>query len=393
MTELGGKIKAAVREKEDRILAFLMDLASMESPSDVPESQVPVQDYLTKALEASGFEVARTPGRETGGHLLARPGNQGETKPVQLLLGHCDTVWPVGTLESMPVVLEEGRLRGPGVFDMKGGLTQIVFALKVLDELGLEPEVSPLVLVNSDEEIGSPESKPAIRKAAEGAVRAFVPEPGLGLEGRVKTARKGWGRFDVQVLGKAAHAGLDPTGGVSAILEMAYLIQELHAMTDLERGLTVNVGLVSGGTRSNVIAPSAACEVDVRVLSGADGEDIASRIRALEPTLSGASIKVTGGFEVPPLERTPRNRWLWEAAVEAGRELDMALEEGVAGGGSDGNTTSQFTATLDGIGPVGDGAHAPHEFLFVEKLMERTALLARLLLLPARDQPRQDPVR
>ena len=299
----------------------------------------------------------------------------------QLLLGHCDTVWKVGTIKTMPVVLEGDRLRGPGVFDMKGGLTQIVFALNILSGLGLEPKVSPLVLVNSDEEIGSPESKPAIEEASKRVVRAFVAEPGMGLEGRVKTARKGWGRFHFTVTGKAAHAGLDPTGGVSAILEMSHLIQTLHALTDLGRGLTVNVGVVSGGTRSNVIAPEATCEVDVRVLAQSDGLEVEERIRALHPTLAGASLAVEGGFEVPPLERTPRNRALWEAASGAARELGMELEEDVAGGGSDGNTTSRFTATLDGIGPVGDGAHAPHEFLFVDKLVERTALLARLILL------------
>jgi glutamate carboxypeptidase len=281
----------------------------------------------------------------------------------------------------MPLELEGDRLRGPGVFDMKGGLTQIIFAQRILKKLGLEPEVTPVVLINSDEEIGSPESKAAIQEAAKESVRAFVPEPGMGLEGRVKTARKGWGRFTITVTGKAAHAGLDPTGGVSAILEISHIVQSLHAMTELDRGLTVNVGVVSGGTRANVIAPSATCEVDVRVLSSADGDEVENRIRSLTPTVPGTSMEIVGSFDTPPLERTPRNTALWEAAREAARELGVELEEGTAGGGSDGNTTSQFTATLDGIGPVGDGAHAPHEFLFVDKQVERCALLARFLLL------------
>jgi len=380
MTELGRRLAAAAWERKAAMLSFLMELASMESPSDDPESQVPVQEFLSAALVEMGFEVQRTPGRVTGGHLTARR-REDEGRSSQLLLGHCDTVWRIGTLETMPVLLEGNRLRGPGVFDMKGGLTQIVFALKILSDLGLEPEVAPLILVNSDEEIGSPESKPAIEEASKMAQRAFVPEPGMGLEGRVKTARKGWGRFQFTVTGKAAHAGLDPTGGVSAILEMSHLIQALHAMTDLDRGLTVNVGVVSGGTRSNVIASEATCEVDVRVLTRSHGEEVEGRIRGLTPVLPGASLAVEGGFQVPPLERTPRNRALWHAATGAGRELGMELEEGIAGGGSDGNTTSRFTATLDGIGPVGDGAHASHEFLFVDKLVERTALLARLMLL------------
>jgi glutamate carboxypeptidase len=381
MTELGNRLLAVAEEERDAMLSFLMKLASMESPSDVPESQVLVQEFLTGALEELGFQVRRTPGEKTGGYLLARKPNRDSTGPSQLLLGHCDTVWGLGTLDVMPLELEGNRLKGPGVFDMKGGLTQIVFAQRILQRLGLEPEVAPVVLINSDEEIGSPESKEAIRRAAQESIRAFVPEPGMGLEGRVKTARKGWGRFNITVRGKAAHAGLDPKGGVSAILELSHIIQALHAMTDHDRGLTVNVGVISGGTRSNVIAPSATCEVDVRVLSAADGEEVEEKIRGLSSTLPGTSFEVVGSFDTPPLERTPRNRSLWEAARAAAGELGVALEDGVAGGGSDGNTTSQYTATLDGIGPVGDGAHAPHEFLFVDKLVERCALLARFLLL------------
>jgi glutamate carboxypeptidase len=381
MTELGERILAAAKEEKEAMLDFLMKLASMESPSDVPESQVPVQEFLTGALEDLGFDVVRTPGEKTGGHLLAKPKGYDGKQPSQLLLGHCDTVWAQGTLETMPLVLEDNRLRGPGVFDMKAGLTQMVFGLRILRKLGLEPEVAPVILINSDEEIGSPESGPAIEEAAREAVRAFVPEPGMGPEGKLKTARKGWGRFNITVKGKAAHAGLDPTGGVSAILEMSHLVQTLHAMTDLDRGLTVNVGVISGGTRSNVIAPEATCEVDVRVLSVKDGEELEAKIRSLTTTLPGTSMEIEGGFHVPPLERTPRNRALWEAAVDAAQDLGMDLEEDIAGGGSDGNTTSRFTATLDGLGPVGDGAHAPHEFLFVDKQVERCALMARLLLL------------
>jgi glutamate carboxypeptidase len=257
----------------------------------------------------------------------------------------------------------------------------MVFALRILRKLGLEPDVSPVILINSDEEIGSPESGQAIRHVAQEVIRAFIPEPGMGLEGKLKTVRKGWGRFTLKVTGKAAHAGLDPKGGASAILELSHLIQAFHAMTDLDRGLTVNVGVISGGTRPNVIAPEAIGEVDVRILTKEDGEEIEKRIRSLTTTVPGTSLEIEGGILVPPLEQTPRNRALWEGAVGAARDLGLELKEDVAGGGSDGNTTSQFTATLDGMGAVGDGAHAPHEFLFVSKQVERCALLARLLLL------------
>jgi glutamate carboxypeptidase len=381
MTALGERILAAAEEEREAMLSFLVDLASMESPSDVPESQVPVQRYLTEALEELGFEVEKTPGTKTGGHLLAKPLGRDHDRSAQLLLGHCDTVWKLGTLETMPIVLEGNRLSGPGVFDMKAGLTQIVFALRILRKLELEPEVTPWVLVNSDEEIGSPDSEPAIRHAAQEVIRVFLPEPGMGLEGKLKTGRKGVLRFTIKVRGKAAHAGLDPTGGASAILELAHLVPRLHGMTDLDRGLSVNVGVISGGTRPNVIAPEAVGEVDVRILRLEDGEEIEREIRSLTATVPGTSIEIEGGLLMPPLERTPRNVALWGKAVEAARELGVELEEGVAGGGSDGNTTSQFTATLDGIGAVGDGAHAPHEFLFVDKQVERCALLARLILL------------
>lgn len=381
MTELGERILAAAAGEKDAMISFLVELASMESPSDVPESQIPVQAYLTTALEEVEFRVEKIPGRNTGGHLLARPRGGDPDRPSQLMLGHCDTVWRHGTLEAMPVEVEGNQLKGPGVFDMKGGLTQMVFAIRILRKLGLEPEVTPVILINSDEEIGSPESGPAICRAAQEAIRAFIPEPAMGPEGSLKTARKGWGRFTLKVRGKSAHAGLDPRGGASAILELSHLIQTLHAMTELDRGLTLNVGVISGGTRSNVIAGEAMGEVDVRVLSIEDGEEIEERIRSLTVTVPGTSVEIEGGFPVPPLERTPRNRALWTEAVGAGRDLGLELEESVAGGGSDGNTTSQFTATLDGLGPVGDGAHAPHEFLFVDKLVERCALLARLLLL------------
>jgi glutamate carboxypeptidase len=381
MTDLGKRIMAAAREEKEAMVSFLLDIASMESPSDVPESQRPVQDYLTRALEELGFRVRRIPGRETGGALLAIPKDRVKGRPAQLLLGHCDTVWPVGTLETMPLVREGDRLRGPGVFDMKAGLTQMVMALRILRKIGLEPEVTPVVLINSDEEIGSGESKRTIRLVSRRVVRAFIPEPGMGDEGVIKTVRKGWSQFVIRVTGKAAHAGLDPTGGASAILELSYLVQALHGMTDLERGITVNVGVISGGTRPNVIAPSARAEVDVRVLANADAVEVRERIKGLKTTVPGTSLHVEVGTAIPPLEKTAGNRVLWEASRSAGKDLGLALKEGVAGGGSDGNTTSQFTATLDGLGAVGDGAHAAHEFLYLDRQVERCALLARLLLL------------
>ena len=381
MTSLGERLLAAAREEREGMLDLLMEMASLETPSDDPESQRPVQAVLRRELETLGFRVRHLSGGATGGTLFARPQERRKGAPLQLLLGHCDTVWARGTLEIMPLVLEGDRLRGPGVFDMKAGLTQVIVALRILRSLGIHPDATPVILVNSDEEIGSPESGRHIRRLARRATRAFIPEPGMGPEGKLKTVRKGWSRYTVKVEGKAAHAGLDPRGGASAIRALSHLVQDLHGMTDLDAGITVNVGVISGGTRSNVIAAEAVGEVDVRVLTNQQAEEVRQRILGLVSPVPGTRVEIVQGGAVPPLEGTPRNRALWEAARRAGSELGLTLQEETAGGGSDGNTTSQYTATLDGLGAVGDGAHAPHEFIFVDRQVERCALLARLLLL------------
>ena len=361
---------------------FLERLALAESPSSYPERQEEVLTILSEALAELGYRVHRVPGRRSGGHLYARLHKRGFGGPVQLLLGHCDTVWPPGTCDEMPVEVGDGVVRGPGVYDMKGGLAQMVFALRALRALGLEPSVAPVIFVNSDEELGSRESTHHIRRLARVAERAFVLEPSLGLAGKLKTARKGAGRFSVAVRGEAAHAGLDPGRGTSAILELSYLIQALFALNDPIRGITVNVGTIDGGSSPNVVAPESRALVDVRVTTAEDAHRIEEDILSLEPVTPGAKVLVEGGVGRPPMERTPRNRRLWERARRLGKELGLVLEEGVAGGASDGNTTSLFTATLDGLGAVGDGAHARHEFVYTDRMVERCALLALLVMEP-----------
>jgi glutamate carboxypeptidase len=265
---------------------------------------------------------------------------------------------------------------------MKGGLAVAVFALRALHDLGYEPQVTPVLFINSDEEVGSPESRGNVRRLARAACRAFVLEPALGLAGLVKTARKGVGRFDLTITGRPAHAGLEPEAGASAILELAQVIPVLHGLNDPERGITVNVGVIDGGVRPNVVAPKARASVDVRVRTVEDGRRLQERILGLQPTLPGVRMTVEGGIHVPPMERTARNLRLWETARSAGAELGMELDHALAGGGSDGNTTSQYTATLDGLGCVGDGAHAEHEHVEIGPSLDRCALLARLLLAP-----------
>lgn len=381
-SEEGHRVLQHVRGREDEFVDFLSGLCRVESPTDHPETQSGVHALLEPAFSELGYDVRIVEGRKSGNHLLAVPRRRSRGEPAQLLIGHSDTVWPLETLERMPVRVDEGRLHGPGTLDMKGGLSLIVFALRALRDLGMEPEVAPVVFVNSDEEVGSPDSKKHVRRLARASNRAFVLEPALGPAGLIKTARKGLGRFEITVRGRAAHAGLDPDAGASAIVELSHVIQELNRLNDPARGTTVNVGLIGGGTRPNVIAAEASASVDVRVTSMEHGREVEERIKAIVPVTPGVSIHVEGGVRVAPLERTPRNVALWNEAHARGVELGFELDHGMAGGGSDGNTTSLFTATLDGLGCVGDGAHADHEHIVIGASLDRCALLTRLLMAP-----------
>lgn len=373
-------ILAHLQAQQEAMVDLLQRLVAIESPSLQPAAQQPVFDLLSERLAALDFHVQRVPGQLTGGVLYARPRARQRGAPVQLLLGHGDTVWPVGTVAAMPVRRDGNRLAGPGAFDMKGGLVVLLYALQALHDLGLRPALTPVALINADEEIGSPESTRHIRRLAQAAARVFVLEPGFGPQGHLKTARKGVLRFDVTVQGKSAHAGLAPQEGVSAILELAHVIQQLFALNDWEHGISVNVGQVSGGTRPNVVASEARAVVDVRVPTVADAERISAAILGLRATLPGAVVTVERVSASLPLEPTARNQRLWQQAQDTGRLLGLELESVAVGGASDGNTTSRFTATLDGLGPVGDGAHAAHEHVLVDRLPERAALLALLLL-------------
>ncbi|MDE2773606.1 MAG: M20/M25/M40 family metallo-hydrolase [Gemmatimonadota bacterium] len=371
---------------QSELVSFTRALVEHESPTDVPASQRGVQDLIADALESLDVAVERLPGQQTGGQLYGRA-RWGGGPGAQLLVGHSDTVWPLGTLASMPVELDRGVLRGPGVFDMKAGLAQLVFALRTLVELGLEPPAVPVVLVNSDEEMGSFESRPLVHRLARAAARTYVLEPSYGPEGYLKTARKGVGQFRVTIRGRSAHAGLEPETGASAILELANVIHALHALNDRERGITVNVGVVDGGVRPNVVAPVSRAQVDVRVLASADARMVTERILALSARTPGVSLEIEGTVDTPPLERTPRNRRLFDEARRAGAELGLELGEATVGGASDGNVTSLHSATLDGLGAVGGGAHASHEHVRVEGVVARCALLARLLLIPVEERP------
>lgn len=373
-------IVAYLKDSREDMAICLKKLVATETPSSDPASQMLIMNLLKEALKDLGFYVWIEKGVTTGGYLYARPLNRVKHRPIQLMVGHCDTVWKKNTLGEMPIVDAENKISGPGVFDMKAGLIQIIYALKTIQDLNLTCDVTPVIIINSDEEIGSLESTQIITRLSRIAVRAYILEPPLGFDGHLKTSRKGIGRFVVTVKGKPAHAGLNPDKGVSAIVELSYQIQHLFALNDFEKGITVNVGMIEGGSSANVIAAESKAVIDVRVQNQEDADYITKKIFGLKPINKDSDLKIEGYFGRPPLERTKRNQDLWELAKDLGKSISIDLKQAMAGGGSDGNTTSLYTATLDGLGTVGDGAHAKHEFIFKDKLVERTALLTILLL-------------
>lgn len=350
-------------------------LVRLESPSDDKAAVDRCGVELASRLRALGAEVQAIGNHLRGDHLLARVPGGG--RPV-LLLGHFDTVWPIGTLDRMPMRRDNARLHGPGVFDMKAGIAIAMTAIEALRAATAEyPAIE--MLWTTDEEVGSGTSRAVIEERARAARAVLVLEPALP-GGALKTARNGCGEFELTVRGIAAHAGLDPGKGVSAIHEIAAQIAAVERLQDLPRGVTVNVGLVSGGTRPNVVAEEARAVIDVRAPTMADAERVERAMLALQPVRPGARLNITGGFERPPLERTEAVARLFSLASGVAATLGRSLAEGSAGGGSDGNFTGALgVPTLDGLGAVGDGAHAAHEYVDIEALPWRSALVAGIL--------------
>jgi len=347
------------------VIDLLRDLVELESPTgDVAA----MRDRMADELRALGADVGLD-----GEHV--RADFTGAGAPL-VLLGHVDTVWPRGTLARMPWRLENGRAYGPGVFDMKAGLVVMVEAIRLA-----RTARALRVLLTADEEIGSPTAGDAIARVAEGAAAAFVCEPPTA-KGNLKTARKGLGRFKLTITGQSAHAG-DPTDGASAIQELARLTLRLHALTDNDSGCSVNVGVVAGGTRENVVAAEATAWIDVRVPTLAERDRLDELLRALEPETPGTRIAVEGGWTRPPLERSDGSTVLFEQARAHGRELGLDLRETAAPGGSDGNLIGALgVPVLDGLGAIGAGSHADDEHVLVASLPIRAQLLAAILRSP-----------
>ena len=376
------EVLEAVTARQPELLDLLHDVVAMDSPSVVHERQRPVLDRFAREFAGVGFRSRVVAGRGSGDHLLCRPVARCDSPHRQLVVGHVDTVWPLGTADERPPASTGDTFSGPGSFDMKAGLVQLVGALGALADLAWTPPAELVVFVNSDEEIGSPDSRRWITCLARCVRRAYVLEGAYGTEGALKVGRKGVGRYRVVAKGRAAHAGLDPEKGASAILELTHQIQTLFALNDPAAGVTVNVGTIDGGLRPNVVAPEASAEVDVRVYTSEQADTVDAAIRSLRAVNAEVTIEVDGGFGRPPMERTETSDRMARRAQELGREIGVDIDAAVVGGASDGNLTSQHTPTLDGLGAVGEGAHRLDEHVLVPALSQRAALLALLLVEP-----------
>ncbi len=367
----------------EQMVSTIRDLVEIESPSDNKAAVDRVAEAVAEKFSRLGGEIRFHRAKDFGSHLQVNFGGR-SAKPV-LLLGHYDTVYPLGTLAKMPCRVAGNKLTGPGVLDMKSGIALMLHALAALQEWHAEGWHGVLlrpvtVLLVSDEEVGSSSSRAITEALAKRAAAVLVLEPSYGREGAVKTARKGVGDFLLKVTGKAAHAGLDFEKGVNAIRELARQIERVSGFTDLKRGLTVNVGVVSGGSRTNVVPAEAAAQIDVRIARLKDAAGIDKKMRKLRPFDRRCKVEIKGGINRPPMERTAGVAALYRQAAAIARELGWKLGEAAVGGGSDGNFTAGLgIPTLDGLGGVGDGAHATHEHILISELPRRAALIAGLI--------------
>jgi glutamate carboxypeptidase len=365
-----------VSKREGWIRDTLRELVQQESPSEDRQAVNAAMNLIENTAKELGAHSKRHRQRQFGDVLEFRFGPLRSVRKPVLLLGHLDTVWPIGTLAQMPWRVADGRYWGPGVLDMKAGVVMALAALNTLREMDLSRPTT--LLLNSEEEVGSPVSRLITERLALKSAAVFVLEPAQGLA--YKTARKGVGHYDVQVSGVAAHSGVDFERGHSAVLELARQIQTISNFTNLARKLTVNCGVIAGGTRSNVVASTAHTEVDVRIAKASDAAYVEKLFRNLKSFDPHCKLTITGGINRPPMERQAGTIALFKKARSIAGELGFALEEAATGGGSDGNFTAALgVPTLDGMGAVGEGAHAVHESVVIEHLIPRTALLAAMI--------------
>ncbi|WP_271400055.1 M20 family metallopeptidase [Salinicoccus roseus] len=369
--------KKYLTDNDEDIFNHIEEIVKMETPSDNKELLDKAALWIAEKFEdLTGGSAEIIDNKETGNHVI---GTFGQGEKQLLLLAHFDTVWESGTLNHMPFRKDSNKAYGPGIFDMKTGLIQTLYALKSIRELGEKLNKRIVCIFDSDEEIGNPTSKNLIEKEAKISERAFVMEPAMSEKGSLKTSRKGVGIYRMTVKGKPAHSGIDPEKGISAIEELARQTVYLHSLSNMERGITVNVGVFNGGSRSNVIAEEAMAEIDVRAKTVSDLKMITEEIENITPFHDGTEIEISGDINRMPLERTEGVIEMYQKALKISVELGIDLSEAETGGGSDGNLTSVYVPTLDGLGAVGDGAHANHEHINLNHVVDRTALLANLL--------------
>ena len=366
-------------QRQDRIVDTVRALVEIESPSDNKEAVDRIASFLAPKFEALGGRTQLHRSNDFGDSLQISFSSPSGRKPV-LLLGHYDTVYPLGTLENMPCVIENGRLRGPGVLDMKSGIALMLHAIEALQAWHGELPRPVTVFLVSDEEVGSHSSRKITEELARKSAGVLVLEPAAGFRGAVKTARKGVGEYTLRVTGVAAHAGLDPGKGHSAILELARQIAVIAKLNNLRHGLSVNPGVIEGGTRTNVVAAEASARIDVRIKSAKQAAGIDGKLRSLKPFDKYCKLEMTGGMNRLPMERTAGVAALYEKARQIADQVGWELEEAAVGGGSDGNFTAGMgIPTLDGMGGVGEGAHAVHEFIVMSELPRRALLLAGMI--------------
>lgn len=372
-----GELLDYFRSRTPEMIELVRELVERESPSTSKQAVDALAAFLERHLLSLGMDTQIQSSEMIGNHLLARWGRgSGQI----LVLSHMDTVWPIGEIEKRPFTVQNDKAFGPGVLDMKGGLAQFIYALKGMRASGRNPKRTIVLLCNSDEEIGSPSSREIMERQARQSDYVLVLEP-AAPNGALKTCRKGRSIYSLTVKGRAAHAGVDPGAGISAIEELAHQILKLRQLVSSYQGATVNVGTLRGGSRANVVAAEAHAEIDIRATSMRDALLIEKDILALKPVLPGAKLEVSGGIDRPPMERSPEIGQLFERARDIASELGFTLEESSSGGVSDGNITAALgVPTLDGLGPVGDGAHSTDEHLVVSSLADRTALLTELLV-------------
>ncbi len=377
--KLRSQLLASLHERRGEIVRFIRQIVEAESPSFNKAAVDRLGQLLAAKLSGLGARVQFHRTQKFGDHLQADFLTENRAKPI-LLLGHMDTVWDIGSLQTMPVREYKGRLFGPGVYDMKTGIAQMIFAVDALRHVrGRLPRPITILLV-TDEEVKSATSRAILEKLARQAAAVFVLEPSAGTQGALKTARKGVGEYKVKITGCASHAGLDPQNGHSAILELARQIERIAAFNDRKRGITVNPGVIRGGTRTNVVAAQAEVEVDARVARLLDAPRLDRRFRSLRAIDKVCRLEISGGINRPPLERSPAVVALFRKAQAVARELGFEVDEASVGGGSDGNFTAALgIPMLDGLGAVGEGAHALNESVVISEIPRRTALLARLI--------------